>query len=251
MSARHLVPHAVLLGFALGGFFDGILLHQLLQWHHLLSLVPGSGDLRRQILWDGLFHLLMYLLAVIGLAGLWRARREGIDRRQLGILLLLGFALWQVIDVVLFHWILGIHRVRVDRPDPLLWDVGWLVAVGGAPLVAAALLRRRMRLAGPRLGAGPPLLLAIALGTAGAGWWALQRPPGQPFTTVVFRPGLSEPEMMNALVASGATVAGGAPAQGVWVVALDDGRGWQLYRRGALFVAGAGLPAGCSAWTVA
>src|SRR5690606_18965301 len=29
------------LGFALGGFFDGILLHQILQWHHLLSLVPG------------------------------------------------------------------------------------------------------------------------------------------------------------------------------------------------------------------
>lgn len=26
-----------MLGFGLGGFFDGILLHQLLQWHHLLS----------------------------------------------------------------------------------------------------------------------------------------------------------------------------------------------------------------------
>ena len=28
------------LGFSLGGFFDGILLHQVLQWHHLFSLVP-------------------------------------------------------------------------------------------------------------------------------------------------------------------------------------------------------------------
>jgi uncharacterized membrane protein len=26
-----------MLGFAFGGFFDGILLHQVLQWHHLLS----------------------------------------------------------------------------------------------------------------------------------------------------------------------------------------------------------------------
>ena len=25
------------LGFGIGGFFDGILLHQVLQWHHLLS----------------------------------------------------------------------------------------------------------------------------------------------------------------------------------------------------------------------
>ena len=28
-------------GMALGGFFDGILLHQVLQWHHLLSAVQG------------------------------------------------------------------------------------------------------------------------------------------------------------------------------------------------------------------
>src|SRR3954452_6378266 len=31
-----------ILGFAFGGFLDGILLHQVLQWHHFLSLVPGE-----------------------------------------------------------------------------------------------------------------------------------------------------------------------------------------------------------------
>jgi Predicted membrane protein (DUF2243) len=43
-----------LLGFAMGGFFDGIL-HQVLQWHHLLSGVQRSGlqDLRVRILADG------------------------------------------------------------------------------------------------------------------------------------------------------------------------------------------------------
>lgn len=44
------------LGFALSGFFDGILLHQILQWHHLLSLVEGVGDLAAQVMWDGYFH---------------------------------------------------------------------------------------------------------------------------------------------------------------------------------------------------
>jgi uncharacterized membrane protein len=34
---------AAVLGFAFGGFFDGILLHQVLQWHHLLSLVKGGS----------------------------------------------------------------------------------------------------------------------------------------------------------------------------------------------------------------
>jgi len=52
-----------MLGFAIGGFFDGILLHQVLQWHHLLSGLQGGrfDDLRFQIMADGLFHLLMYL----------------------------------------------------------------------------------------------------------------------------------------------------------------------------------------------
>jgi uncharacterized membrane protein len=35
----------IVLGFGLGGFFDGIILHQVLQWHHLLSLWNETGDL--------------------------------------------------------------------------------------------------------------------------------------------------------------------------------------------------------------
>ncbi|WP_460744124.1 DUF2243 domain-containing protein [Mariniluteicoccus endophyticus] len=30
----------ILLGIGLGGFLDGILLHQILQWHHMLSSSP-------------------------------------------------------------------------------------------------------------------------------------------------------------------------------------------------------------------
>lgn len=62
----------IILGFGLGGLFDGILLHQVLEWHHLLSLVEpveGSLSLRDQILADGLFHVLMYGVIAYGL---WR-----------------------------------------------------------------------------------------------------------------------------------------------------------------------------------
>ncbi|MCK1539441.1 DUF2243 domain-containing protein, partial [Bradyrhizobium sp. 176] len=31
------ISAGVLLGLGLGGFFDGIVFHQLLQWHHMLS----------------------------------------------------------------------------------------------------------------------------------------------------------------------------------------------------------------------
>jgi uncharacterized membrane protein len=132
------------LGVALGGFFDGILLHQVLQWHHLLSLVPGE-DLRRietQILADGAFHVLMWLIAVAGLGLLWRARDDlARDRsgRVLAAALLLGFGAWNAVDVIGFHWILHIHRIRVDVPvgDRLRWDLGWLALFAAVPLVAA------------------------------------------------------------------------------------------------------------------
>src|SRR5690606_24076561 len=75
------------IGFGLGGFFDGILLHQVLQWHHLLSGLQSARfqDIRVQILADGLFHLVMYVVTAAGLVLLWRTRslfaRTGAERR--------------------------------------------------------------------------------------------------------------------------------------------------------------------------
>jgi hypothetical protein len=65
-----------LLGLAFGGFFDGILLHKGLQWHHLLSGLSGGrrGDLRVQLLADGLFLALMYVVAAVALVLLVRRR---------------------------------------------------------------------------------------------------------------------------------------------------------------------------------
>lgn len=65
-----------MLGFAMGGFFDGILLHQILQWHHLLSALESDPfrDLRTQILADGIFHALMYVIMAIGFPAGWRMR---------------------------------------------------------------------------------------------------------------------------------------------------------------------------------
>jgi uncharacterized membrane protein len=46
---RGLLSAGVVLGVALGGFFDGVMLHQVLRWHHLLSLKPGESFAR----WSG------------------------------------------------------------------------------------------------------------------------------------------------------------------------------------------------------
>lgn len=236
---------AAVLGFALGGFFDGILLHQILQWHHLLSLVRGMDDLRTQVLWDGYFHLLMYVLALAGLWGLWRARGgSGVAwGRPLPGALLVGFGAWHLVDALLSHWLLGIHRIRVDSSHPLLWDLAWLLVFGLAPLLAGWRLMRR---GGPALRASPAAMLLLSAATGAAGAWALVPPAGQGATaTVVFHPGATPHEVFAALDAVDGRLVWSDRAMGVVVVAVRQERRWELYRHGALLVGGTAVPAGC------
>lgn len=187
---------AALTGFALGGFFDGIVLHQVLQWHHLLSAVdtPALADLRMQVLADGLFHAAMYVVAVAGLA-LLLSRRATVPADPPGLLagdLLLGFAAWHTTDAVLSHWVLGLHRIRMDVAVPLAWDLAWLAAFGLLPaLLGAWLLRRGRRRPGP--GGGPG---------RGAG---VDPSPGR--TEAPGRP-------------AGPTAREGRPSGGAWIAAL-------------------------------
>jgi uncharacterized membrane protein len=65
------VAAGMLFGLGLGGFFDGILLHQVLQWHHMLTSAGYPPDsvhnLEVNTLWDGFFHLSTYIFVVLGL----------------------------------------------------------------------------------------------------------------------------------------------------------------------------------------
>ena len=65
----------ILFGLGLGGFFDGIVLHQVLQWHHILSSwypITNLPNLELNTRWDGFFHSATYVFVVVGLLLLWR-----------------------------------------------------------------------------------------------------------------------------------------------------------------------------------
>lgn len=242
----------VVLGFAIGGFFDGILLHQILQWHHLLSLVPAVDSLRLQVLWDGYFHALMYVIALLGLWGLWRNRAapEQPTGTALFGALLIGFGLWHVVDIILSHWLLGIHRIKLDSPNPLLWDLIWFTFFGIAPLlVGLAAWRRNRAECGPNRSTRALVLLGLV--TFGAAIWSAQPPTGQRFTTVVFSPTIAPAEAINAVVAEGGSLVWTDPAVSVLVVDVPEGRHLNFYRRGALLVSGSASPGGCFNWSVA
>lgn len=247
-ALRRLALPAFLLGFAFSGFFDGILLHQILQWHHLLSAIRGD-DIRFQILADGYFHAAMYVIAVIGFALLWRARSSISAAGSAGrfaAYVLIGFGVWHVIDAVGSHWILQIHRIRWDAEMPLLWDVGWLAAFGLVPLLIGWRMRR---------GEPPPrlreksTLASIAVALTAAGAWAAQPPPGAAFTTIVFAPGVTPGDALAAALEAGDALVWFDGAGVVVVDGVEANDALALYARGALLVSGAGAAPGCFAWT--
>jgi uncharacterized membrane protein len=140
----------ILFGLGLGGFFDGIVLHQILQWHHMLSSAGHPADtvagLKLNILWDGLFHAGTYIFVVLGLIGLWRAaHRQHLwwsGQLLLGTLLM-GFGIFNLVEGVVNHQILGLHHVNETVPQEqwIVWDLGFL-ASGAVMLVGGWALWR-------------------------------------------------------------------------------------------------------------
>jgi len=129
---------------------DGIVLHQLLQWHHLLTATadhPATtvAGLEANTLGDGLFHAATWLATVAGVLLVTSAMRDGhrAPARQLIGLLLIGWGAFNLVEGIVDHHLLGIHHVRDDVGAPLGWDLAFLGL--GALLVLAGLALRRAR----------------------------------------------------------------------------------------------------------
>jgi uncharacterized membrane protein len=126
----------IFFGLGLGGFFDGIVLHQLLQWHHMLSSwhpVDTIEGLEFNTLWDGIFHSATYIFVLIGLFLLWRsAHRRHLtwSPRLLIGTMLLGFGLFNAVEGIINHHWLGIHHVNETAPREQwwIWDIAFTLS---------------------------------------------------------------------------------------------------------------------------
>jgi uncharacterized membrane protein len=123
------------MGIGLGGFVDGILLHQIFQWHHMLT---STGDyprttiagLEANTLADGFFHLSTWVfvsVAMILTVKAWQRRELAPPWRAHFGMLLTGWGAFNLVEGLIDHEILGIHHVRDDLGGPIGWDIGFLI----------------------------------------------------------------------------------------------------------------------------
>jgi len=245
------------IGFALAGFFDGILLHQVLQWHSLLSSLDGEifQDLRFRMLTDGLFHVVMYLIGVLGLWLLWRTRAQ-FDAEGAGMrfwaTLLIGFGTWHLIDAVLNHWTLGLHHIREDQ-NRLLWDLIFFV-LGLACVGAGVWIRRDQPPGGRRRGslrgaATAALLAAFVIGTG-----AMAAVPfnDTKSVTVIFKQGITPAQVAAAMQSVDGRMIWNNPDGDIWTFQVENrAKALKLYGHGALFVSGSVFGMGCFSATPA
>lgn len=138
-----------LLGCGLGALFDGIVLHQILQWHNLLSSVTPPTDLaamKYNMLWDGLFHAVAWLVTAAGVARLWSLTRRSealLSSSAFVGALLAGWGAFNLLEGLIDHQWLGLHHVHPGEHE-LAWDLGFL-AWGAIMLAAGGWLMQRAR----------------------------------------------------------------------------------------------------------
>jgi uncharacterized membrane protein len=138
----------LLLGLGLGGFVDGIALHQIAQWHNMLSArLPPTGmeAMRTNMAADGWFHAGVWGLTLAGVLLLWSAGRAAAPLppvRYLVGLLFAGWGAFNLVEGVIDHHLLQLHHVR-DLPRHVpAYDYAFLL-VGGVGFLALGWLLAR------------------------------------------------------------------------------------------------------------
>lgn len=132
------------IGFGLGAVVDVLVFHMIFQTHHLLSGIydPSSYDgFRTNVVVDGVFTLFMLGVTLIGLGMLWRLRNRADERystRYLIGAIIVGSGVFNLIDGVVSHYVLGLHSVVHGNE---WWNPHWIGVSLALIVIGVAVLR--------------------------------------------------------------------------------------------------------------
>ena len=131
-----LTTAAMVLGIGIGGFIDGIVFHQILQWHEMISskMPPITLEAKSvNMFWDGIFHTFNLLVVITGMLLFWKLlRHKDIDKSGSLLIggLLMGWGLFNIVEGVIDHQLLKLHNVRDVSNNIEIWNFGFLLISG-------------------------------------------------------------------------------------------------------------------------
>jgi uncharacterized membrane protein len=133
VTRRPLITAGLAIGIGMGGFVDGILFHQILQLHNMMTARYPKDSLANysiNMVWDGLFHAATWVFTAVGIVLLFRAgRRPEViwsGRVLLGAALA-GWGLFNLVEGTIDHHILHLHHVYEPAGESV-WDVAFLAS---------------------------------------------------------------------------------------------------------------------------
>lgn len=133
LNPAPLITTSVVLGVGLGGFADGIVFHQILQWHEMLSNKLAPATLLNKsinMFWDGIFHLSCLGIVIVGIVMLWKLiNRNEIDKTK-GLFvggLLFGWGLFNSVEGIIDHQLVQLHNVKESDAEHIIGNIAFLV----------------------------------------------------------------------------------------------------------------------------
>jgi uncharacterized membrane protein len=126
------VVYSLLIRIGMGGFLDAIILHQVLQWHQMLSnqIFPDSFITKSvNMFWDGIFEGVTWILSVVGILLMRHSRNSTAIDSSNSIFyggLLAGWGVFNLMDSV-NHFIFRFHNVRENVTNPEVLNWGFLI----------------------------------------------------------------------------------------------------------------------------
>jgi uncharacterized membrane protein len=137
---KNLFIAGLILGLGLLGAIDGIVFHQLLQWHHMIL----SDNIQLEIFTDGLFTALFSAKLLWGGVKIFQDARKNQLGSSWRIFLggiFIGGGAFNLVEGIIDHHILQVHRVKPLAENPLMYDLAFL-AIGALLVVIGFMIKR-------------------------------------------------------------------------------------------------------------
>lgn len=129
-----LATAGVVMGIGVGGFVDGILFHQILQLHGMVSnQLPLDTVVGKAVnmFWDGIFHALTLTAVIIGFVLVIRLLRVPRINPSPKLALggaIVGWGIFNLVEGTIHHQILKLHNVNEFVANPEIWNYSFLAS---------------------------------------------------------------------------------------------------------------------------